>query len=139
MTPFSFIPLERPSETVAFYDAMNFYETPKWKKKRAAVLARDRYLCQESKRYGKMVQADTVHHIFPMEYFPQYRFSDWNLISLSKEQHNAMHDRETHELTQKGRELLERTARKQGIKYTGAATKTRPAEGPPRSGDSGRG
>ena len=115
MTPFSFISLERPSETVAFYDAMNFYETPKWKKKRAAVLARDRYLCQESKRYGKMVQADTVHHIFPREEFPEYQWEAWNLVSLAGDVHNRLHDRVTNALTDEGAELLRRTARRRGL------------------------
>lgn len=91
------------------------YDTTKWKKKRAAILARDKYQCQESKRYGKVVQADTVHHIFPVETYPEYRWCNWNLISLCKEQHNSMHVRDSHELSGKGRALMERTARKYNI------------------------
>lgn len=90
---------------------MNIYETTRWKKKRAKILRRDKYLCQISKRYGRMVQADTVHHIFPVEEYPEYMYCDWNLISLCHAQHNAMHDRDSHKLSAKGRELMERTAK----------------------------
>jgi len=94
---------------------MDLYETKRWKRKRELILRRDGYQCQLSKRYGKLRSADTVHHIFPLEYFPEYAWKDWNLISLSKAAHNACHDRDTHELSQIGVELLKRTARKQGI------------------------
>lgn len=78
-------------------------------------MARDGYQCQEAKRYGKAVPATVVHHIFPVAEFPQYRFAAWNLIALSTDAHNQMHDRNTNELTDKGREWMERTARKYGI------------------------
>lgn len=94
---------------------MKIYETKRWKAKRSSILRRDRYACQLSKRYGKLVQADTVHHIFPVEFFPEYAWQDWNLISLSNRMHNACHDRDTHELSQIGVDLLKRTARKRGM------------------------
>lgn len=96
---------------------MSLYKTKRWQRIRKAILARDGYRCQESARYGKNVPADTVHHIFPAEDYPQYRFSEWNLISVSHETHNMMHDRTTGALTEKGMELLERTARKYKIDY----------------------
>lgn len=65
-------------------------------------------MCQESKRYGKTVPATTVHHIYPLEYYPELACVDWNLISLSDKQHNAMHDRVTHELTELGKQWQER-------------------------------
>lgn len=40
-----------------------FYLTPRWQRKRAAILRQDKYLCQECKRYGRMREAKTVHHI----------------------------------------------------------------------------
>ena len=94
---------------------MDLYESKKWKKKRSSILRRDKYICQMSLRYGKLMQADTVHHIFPMELFPEYAWCDWNLISLSKRMHNACHDRDTHELSREGIALLKRTARKRGM------------------------
>jgi len=94
---------------------MKFYESQRWKRKRAAILRRDKYQCQESKRYGRIIQADTVHHIFPREHYPEYEWCDWNLISLAGPVHNEMHDRTTHELTPKGMALLRRTAKRRGI------------------------
>lgn len=96
----------------------SFYKSKRWKKLRTKVLARDGYQCQESKRYGKAVPANTVHHIFPMSAYPQYRWEPWNLISLSTDAHNQMHDRNTNALTDKGLDLMRRTARKCGIEET---------------------
>ena len=87
----------------------------RWERLRGAVLVRDQFMDQIKKRYGKRVGADTVHHIFPREYFPEYAFSEWNLISVSKQTHNTLHDRETHKLTAEGWNLLVKTARKNGI------------------------
>ena len=93
---------------------MRFYRSPKWEHKRAKILRRDGYLCQISKRYGKTVPADTVHHIFPRDEFPEYQLSDWNLISLSASVHDTMHDRTSGKLSPAGAELLRRTCRKYG-------------------------
>lgn len=82
----------------------DFYKSTKWKRKRNNILKRDDYMCQESKRYGKTVSATTVHHIYPLEYYPELALVDWNLISLSNIKHNSMHDRDTHELTELGKQ-----------------------------------
>jgi 5-methylcytosine-specific restriction protein A len=81
------------------------YKGKRWLKKRDKILRRDEYLCQESKRYGKTEAATTVHHIYPVEFYPELAYTDWNLISLSDSKHNTMHDRDTHELTDKGKAL----------------------------------
>lgn len=91
------------------------FNSKRWERLRGAVLIRDQFIDQVQKRYGRRVQANTVHHIFPREYFPQFTFCEWNLISVSHKTHNQLHDRETHKLTNKGFEILKRTARKQGI------------------------
>lgn len=57
------------------------------------------------KRYGKTVEATTVHHIFPVEIYPEFAFEDWNLIALSAENHNRCHIRGSHELTKFGESL----------------------------------
>lgn len=93
---------------------MNFYLSDKWKHKRKKILRRDGYLCQISKRYGKMIPAETVHHIFPRDEFPQYSLEDWNLISLCKAKHDELHDRTSNRLTAKGVDLLRRTCRRYG-------------------------
>ncbi len=92
-----------------------FYRTKKWERRRAAVLRRDGYMCQESKRFGKRIEATTVHHVFPREEFQEYQWESWNLVSLAGDVHDQMHDRVTGTLTEKGAELLRRTARKYGI------------------------
>jgi len=88
------------------------YKTKRWKQKRASILRRDEYMCQESKRYGMSVSATTVHHIYPIEFYPELAFVDWNLISLCEKQHNAMHIRDGHEMTELGKQWQERVKHK---------------------------
>ena len=95
--------------------ADQYYKTARWSRLRAAVLRRDGYLCQVSRRYGKRTEATTVPHGFPREEFPEYQWEPWNLISLAGDVHDEMHDRVTGALTEKGAELLRRTARKYGV------------------------
>lgn len=79
------------------------------------MLKRDNYMCQISLRYGRRIEADTVHHIFPVDKYPEYKWEPWNLISLCGSEHNAMHIRETDELTDQGMKLLRKTAERRGI------------------------
>ena len=68
-----------------------FYGTEKWKRKRAAILARDKYQCQICKRYGRMRQATEVHHIVHLEDDPSRALDASNLISLCRACHAAQH------------------------------------------------
>lgn len=81
------------------------YGSAKWKKKREHILRLDKYQCQISKRYGKLVPAVIVHHIYPAEEYPEYEWEDWNLISVSKAVHNRLENRQTGELTEEGMKL----------------------------------
>ena len=92
-----------------------FYLSPRWKRLRAQILRRDGYRCRIAARYGIARQADTVHHIFPRNKFPQYEWEPWNLISVSRKAHMMLHDRNNNELTAEGRALLFRTAAARGI------------------------
>ena len=92
-----------------------FYRARRWEQLREKILRRDGYMDAEAKRYGKHIPATVVHHIFPLEEFPEYAFAPWNLISVSRETHNTFHDRNTDALTKKGIDLLKRTARQNGI------------------------
>ena len=92
-----------------------YYKTRRWLRLRAAVLRRDGYVCQESRRYGKRVAATTVHHVFPREAFPEYQWEPWNLISLAGDVHDQMHDRGGGELSEKGVAMLKRIARREGV------------------------
>ena len=69
-----------------------FYQTAKWQRVRKKVLMRDKYMDAELRRYGKLREAEVVHHIFPKDEFPQYAYELWNLISLTRSTHNAMHN-----------------------------------------------
>lgn len=89
--------------------------TKKWEDLRAFILRRDKFLDQVALRYGKRIDANTVHHIFPREFFPEYTYAAWNLVSVSHKTHNELHVRDSHKLTAKGWDLLVRTARKNGI------------------------
>lgn len=81
----------------------------RYKRVRIACLNRDKHLCQRHKRFGKKVEANIAHHIWPVEFYPQYKFSLWNLIALCNECHNQMHKRDSHELTAEGERLKSKT------------------------------
>lgn len=68
-----------------------FYKTKAWERKRARILRRDGYLCQNCKRYGRMRPATTVHHILHYEDRPDLALTDSNLISLCDACHNKSH------------------------------------------------
>lgn len=59
-------------------------------------------MCQEAKRYGQYEEATTVHHIYPIEEYPELAYADWNLISVSDRRHDTFHDRITGKMTEKG-------------------------------------
>ena len=98
---------------------IDFYHSKRWERLREAILRRDGYMSQLSKRYGKRIPASTVHHIFPREDFPEYQYQEWNLISVTHDEHNGLHDRTTGKLSSDGLELLKRTARKRGMNLDG--------------------
>ncbi|TDL34567.1 HNH endonuclease [Jeotgalibacillus sp. S-D1] len=87
-----------------------FYDTSKWRKKRLIILKRDKFECQECKRYGKSTEALIVHHVNPLEFNPLLALINLNLLSLCKKCHGQMHIRDSHELTEKGKEWVERVA-----------------------------
>lgn len=85
-----------------------FYLDKRWKRKREVILMRDEYLCRECKRYGKVTPANTVHHIYTLEEHPQYKLTNDNLLSLCNECHELMHNRFENEITNKGKQWMER-------------------------------
>lgn len=97
--------------TLAFCFAMDGfdYNAPRWRRLRVRVLREAGYRCQHFKRYGKRVEASHVHHIWPAEDYPQFAWCRWNLIALSQEAHNMMHDRRTGKLSAIGEALRRRT------------------------------
>lgn len=88
--------------------ATSFYKTCRWNKKREVILKRDNYLCRECSRYNKTTAADTVHHIYPMQEYPELKMVNDNLVSLCNKCHEGMHDRTSRLLTDKGMEWVRR-------------------------------
>ena len=86
------------------------YKSKRWKSLRARILRRDGYQCRECRRYGKAVQADTVHHVYPAALYPELSWAPWNLVSLCSDCHNAMHDRVDGQLTDAGRAWCRRVS-----------------------------
>lgn len=92
-----------------------FYLSQRWRKLRAAILKRDGYIDQLDLRNGEKHQADTVHHIFPRDKYPEYQWQSWNLISITASNHELLHNRATGGLSYYGEKLMEETADKRGI------------------------
>lgn len=67
------------------------YNSRRWRHKRKEILRRDGYLCQRCKRYGKQVQAVTVHHIKHTDEHPELAYINDNLVSLCNACHNKEH------------------------------------------------
>ena len=88
----------------------SFYKSARWKNKREKIMRRDQYLCQECKRYGRTTPATTVHHINPLEQYPELALVSANLVSLCGPCHDAMHDRTTGALTDAGKRWQEKIA-----------------------------
>src|SRR5690625_1976840 len=86
----------------------NFHSTARWQRRRSIRLRKDGYLCMECRRYGRTTQATTVHHIFPIETNWELRNNINNLVSLCNKCHEAMHNRQTGEVTEKGIEWQNR-------------------------------
>lgn len=85
------------------------YKSKKWVSTAKKIMMRDGYLCRLSRRYGKIRAAEVVHHIYPADEFPEFAYEPWNLISLSRYEHNKLHDRNTGKLTTYGMLLQRRT------------------------------
>ena len=85
------------------------YTSPRWRRLRERILKRAEYRCQWARRFGRREQATTAHHIWPAEDYPEFAWCEWNLIALSQASHNAMHDRNTGQLTEIGEQLRRRT------------------------------
>jgi len=71
-----------------------FYGRAAWKKLRVMALNRDHWLCRECLRQGRLVQAQEVHHLKPLEEFPELGLCLENLESLCHDCHEATKTRE---------------------------------------------
>ena len=90
------------------------YTSGKWRKLAARVLSYYNYQDQVKKRFGKMVQAEMVHHALPAEDFPEYFFETKNLVPVSRSTHRGLHN-DDGTLTAAGIDVARRAARKIGV------------------------
>ena len=86
----------------------SFYKSKKWTDKRAKILKRDGYECQNCRRYFRSKEARVVHHIYFFEDYSELGLVNWNLISLCNGCHNKMHNRLTDEATKLGKEYQDK-------------------------------
>lgn len=74
-----------------------FYSSGKYRKWRADVLKRARYMCEECRRYGRTdkngvpTEATTAHHIKHREEHPELQFDINNGQALCGKCHNKKH------------------------------------------------
>ena len=92
-----------------------FYLSGRWRALRKLVIQRAKYTDQLRLREGVHIEADTVHHIFPREAYPEYEWCRWNLIAINHATHKILHT-PTGTLSKAGQALQEETAAEQGIK-----------------------
>lgn len=85
-----------------------FYKSARWRRARAKCLRRYQYECQETLRYGTHIEAETVHHIYPIEDYPELALKQWNLLPVTDKKHNTFHNRFDNTITLKGKYWQER-------------------------------
>lgn len=69
----------------------DFYHSTRWIRKRAQILRRDGYMCQECRKYGRITPAYYVHHIEHLEDRPDLALEDSNLEAVCLACHNKLH------------------------------------------------
>lgn len=68
-----------------------FYWSYPWRKLSRSVLDRDKE-CLVCKAYGRVtVDKLLVHHIYPIEFYPEERMNQLNLITVCQSCHNTIH------------------------------------------------
>ena len=68
-----------------------WYDSARWHKLRQKILRRDKYMCVECKRFGRIKEASEVHHIKHLEDFPELAYDENNLVSLCRACHRKAH------------------------------------------------
>lgn len=67
------------------------YNDIRYKRARAACLARAGNKCEECRRYGRSVDATTAHHVKPVEQYPELAFDASNLRAICAACHSKEH------------------------------------------------
>lgn len=80
-----------------------FYHSKAWQKVRDIVIRRDKYLCVDCLRSGRLTPAEEVHHIIPIDDNnlddPSVTLNVDNLVSLCRECHRVRHGVPVHRYT----------------------------------------
>jgi len=90
------------------------YSTSKWRHLARRVLSYYNFQDQVKRRFGKMEQAEMVHHALPAEDFPEYFFHPKNLVPVSRSTHRGLHN-DDGTLTAAGIDVARRAARNIGV------------------------
>ena len=77
-----------------------FYNSRTWRNKRKEILIRDNNECQICKGDGRVSKASVVHHIKELEQRPDLALVSFNLQSVCRNCHEALHGREKKVITQ---------------------------------------
>ena len=92
----------------------DFYSAAKWRHCAARAMSRANYQDKVAARYGKMIQAEMVHHALPLEDFPEYAYDPRNLVPVSRGTHRGLH-LDDGGLSKEGVNVARRAARQIGI------------------------
>ena len=69
-----------------------FYNSQTWRNKRESIVVRDNNECQVCKDNGKVTLTNLiVHHIQPLEFHPELKLDDDNLLTVCLSCHNSIH------------------------------------------------
>lgn len=69
-----------------------FYWSTAWRKMSKRILKRDHYECQVCKSQGRVtIDKLIVHHIQPLEYHPELKLTESNLMTVCHACHNTIH------------------------------------------------
>lgn len=84
---------------------VDFYHTKAWVRVRGKVLRRDGYKDFWRARFGISEPAETVHHVFMLDDFPELALDPRNLVAVSLYTHRHILHKPDGSLTEDGKKL----------------------------------
>ncbi|MCW6661875.1 HNH endonuclease [Aerococcaceae bacterium NML201209] len=85
-------PIKRVTEFCDKGIRNKFYWSASWREMKNKILLRDYHECRVCKSKGKVTLSNLiVHHIYPLEYYPEKRLVEDNLITVCIQCHNKIH------------------------------------------------
>lgn len=94
--------VERIRKLIEENTLYKFYKSKAWKKLREEILKKNHYECEWCRKKGKIVKAETVHHIQYVKKHPDLALSEYyeykgkkykNLVALCHDCHDKAHKR----------------------------------------------